>query len=152
MSASFELRIDRVIDAPREVVWRAWTQHQDEWFCPRPWRSETLVQELRPGGRSVIVMRGPDGEENRIEGVFLDVVEGERIVSTDAFTGDWVPAGPFMVRIDSFADEGDGTRYTAIARHWTREAMEGHQAMGFEAGWNAATDQLVAVARRLSVD
>ncbi|MES2337744.1 MAG: SRPBCC family protein [Pseudomonadota bacterium] len=150
MSAPYELRIERIIDVPVDVVWRAWTEHQDEWFCPRPWRSETLVQELRAGGRSSIVMRGPEGEENHLEGVFLEVVPGERIVSTDAFTHGWLPAGPFMVRIDTFEDIGGRTRYTATARHWTREAMEQHAAMGFDAGWNAATDQLVAVSERLA--
>ncbi|WP_447414905.1 SRPBCC domain-containing protein, partial [Clostridium perfringens] len=62
----------------------------------------------------------------------------------------WVPAGPFMVRIDDFAPEGDGTRYTATARHWTAEARDRHAAMGFEAGWNAATDQLEAIAREMA--
>ncbi len=150
MNGPFELSIERVIDAPVEAVWRAWTEHQDEWFCPRPWRSETLVQELRAGGRSAIVMRGPDGEENHLEGMFLEVVPAARIVSTDAFTDGWVPAGPFMVRIDTFEAVDGGTRYTATARHWTAEAMEQHRTMGFEAGWNAATDQLVEVARRLA--
>ena len=139
-----------MIDAPVAAVWRAWTEHQDEWFCPRPWTSETLVQELRAGGRSMIVMRGPDGEENRSEGVFLEVVPERLIVSTDAFTKGWVPAGPFMARIDRLEAVDGGTRYTAIARHWTPETMEQHRAMGFEVGWNAATDQLVDVARRLS--
>ena len=150
MSDRYELSIERVIDAPVDVVWRAWTEHQDEWFCPRPWRSQTLVQDLRAGGRSAIVMRGPDGEENHLEGVFLEVVPGQRIVSTDAFTDGWIPGGPFMVRIDDFADDGGKTRYTATARHWTQEAMDQHRAMGFEAGWNAATDQLVEVVERLA--
>lgn len=146
MTESYELSITRLIDAPVEAVWRAWTQDTGAWFCPRPWHAEFVTQELRAGGRSNIVMRGPNGEENRLEGVYLDVVEHERIVSTDAFTAGWHPAGPFMVRLDLFADEGGKTRYTAIARHWTKEARDNHAAMGFEAGWNAATDQLEAIA------
>jgi uncharacterized protein YndB with AHSA1/START domain len=150
MTAQHELSITRLIDAPIDAVWRAWTEHQDEWFCPRPWRSETQVQELHAGGRSVIVMRGPEGEENRLEGVFLEVVPHRRIVSTDAFTHGWVAAGPFMVRIDEFTEDGGQTRYTATARHWTAEARDQHAAMGFEVGWNAATDQLVEVVRGLA--
>ena len=95
-------------------------------------------------------MRGPGGEENRLEGVYLEVVPQVRIVATDAFTAGWHPAGPFMVRIDAFAAEGDGTRYTATARHWTAEAKASHEAMGFAAGWNASADQLEAVARSLA--
>lgn len=145
-----ELRIERLIDAPLDAVWRAWTDHGGEWFCPRPWRAEIVEQDLRAGGRSVVVMRGPEGEEHRHEGVFLEVRPGHRIVSTDVLTADWQPQGPFMVRIDEFAEEGGRTRYTAIARHWTAEARSSHEAMGFEAGWGAAADQLAAVARRLA--
>lgn len=95
-------------------------------------------------------MRGCAGEENRLEGVYLEVVPGERVVSTDALTADWRPQQPFMVRIDTFAEENGQTRYTATARHWTADACEQHRAMGFDVGWNAATDQLVEVAKRLS--
>lgn len=151
MSDTYELRIERVIDAPLDAVWRAWTEHQEEWFCPLPWRMEIVEQELRAGGRSAMVMRGPDGEENAMEGVILEVVPHTRIVSTDAFAHGWQPQGPFMVRIDEFADAGDGrTRYAAIARHWTAEARDGHAQMRFEAGWGAAADQMEAVARRLA--
>ena len=148
--ALYELSITRLIEAPVDAVWRAWTHHLDEWFCPKPWRAELVEQELKPGGRSVIVMHGPAGEQNRLEGVILDVVPQRRIVSTDALTADWRPQGPFMVRLDDFVDEGGHTRYTATARHWTREARDQHASMGFEQGWNIATDQLAAVAKRLA--
>ena len=145
-----ELSITRLIDAPLDAVWSAWTEHLSEWFVPAPWTVEIVAQDLRAGGRSAMVMRGPAGEENRLEGVYLAVIPRVRIVSTDAFAAGWVPQGPFMVRIDDFAAEGDATRYTATARHWTAEAKANHAAMGFEPGWNAATDQLAAVARRIA--
>jgi len=147
---SYELSITRLIDAPVDAVWRAWTEDTGAWFCPRPWQAEFVTQELHAGGRSEIVLRGPNGEENRLEGVYLEVVPGRRIVSTDAFTAGWMPAGPFMVRIADFAEADGKTRYTATARHWTAEARDNHAAMGFEAGWNAATDQLEAIAKQLA--
>ncbi|WBH15602.1 SRPBCC family protein [Sphingomonas radiodurans] len=147
-----ELRIERLIDAPVATVWQAWTEHFAEWFVPRPWTVEVVEQDLRTGGRSAMVMRGPEGESNPSEGVFLEVVPGRRIVSTDAFRADWEPQEPFMVRIDEFADAEGKTRYTAIARHWTVEARDQHAAMGFEAGWNAATDQLEEVVRRIAAE
>ena len=146
---SHELTIERLIDAPVATVWQAWTEHFADWFVPRPWSVEVTAMDLRAGGRSAMVMRGPNGEEQPSEGVYLEVVPQQRIVSTDAFLPGWVPAGPFMVRIDDFADEGGKTRYTAIARHWTPEARDQHAAMGFEAGWNAATDQLEEVVARI---
>lgn len=145
----YELKIERLIDAPVAVVWEAWTAHYAEWFAPRPWTVEVIENDLRPGGRCAMVMRGPDGEEMPSDGVYLEVTPQRRIVSTDAFLPGWIPAGPFMVRIDAFADEGGQTRYTAIARHWTQEARDQHADMGFETGWNAATDQLEEVVARL---
>ena len=145
-----ELSITRLIDAPADVVWRAWSEHRGEWFCPRPWRAEIVVDELRAGGRSHMVFHGPDGEAMPLDGVYLEVVPGRRVVSTDALDADWNPRGPNVVRIDEFADEDGRTRYTATARHWTAEAREQHLAMGFEAGWGASADQLEKVAKRLA--
>lgn len=152
MSERYELSITRLIDAPVDAVWRAWTEHGDEWFCPKPWRAEVVEQDLRAGGRSVMKMFGPEGEEMEFEGVYLEVLPGRRIVSTDALTADWHPQGPFMVRIDEFTDEGGKTRYTATARHWTAEAKAQHEQMGFETGWGASADQLADVARKVTAD
>ena len=145
-----ELSITRLIDAPVEVVWRAWSEHGAEWLCPHPWRAEIVQQDLRTGGRSRMIFHGPDGEAMLLEGVYLTVEPGTRVVSTDALDADWNPHGPFMVRLDTFADEGGRTRYTATARHWTAEAKAQHEAMGFEAGWGASADQLADVAKRLA--
>lgn len=141
----FELSIERHIDAPVERVWQAMTERFEEWFCPRPWRAEARLLEWRPGGRSLVVMHGPNGEEMANEGIVLAFEPQRRFVFTDAFAGDWRPAGPFMVGLFEIAPDGAGTRYRASARHWTREAMEQHRAMGFDAGWGAAADQLKAL-------
>ena len=97
-----------------------------------------------------MVLHGPEGETMPLEGVYLAVEPGRRVVSTDALDADWNPRTPFMVRIDDFTAEGAGTRYTATARHWTAEARDQHLAMGFEAGWGASAEQLAEVARRLA--
>jgi uncharacterized protein YndB with AHSA1/START domain len=71
--------------------------------------------------------------------------DDRRFAFTDAIVGDLEPAGPFMIGIWSIEPEGDGTRYTARARHWTEEASKQHADMGFEGGWGACADQLVAL-------
>ena len=142
---NLELRIERRIDAPVEKVWRLMTERLEDWFCPRPWQARIRELEWRSGGRSAIVMHGPNGEEMLNEGVVLAFEPNRRFVFTDAFTAGWRPAGPFMVGVFEVEPEGDGTRYRASARHWTRDALERHRAMGFEAGWGAAADQLKAL-------
>ena len=145
-----ELRITRLIDAPRAAVWRAWTDHLAEWWCPAPWTVEIVEQDARPGGRSAVIMHGPEGEFMPQEGVFLEIVPMERIVFTDAFTKGWIPAGPFIVGFMEFADEAGKTRYSAGARHWTEEACAQHEAMGFTDGWSKVAEQLEVVARRIA--
>ena len=149
MTDAYDLSITRLIDAPVETVWRAWTEHLADWFCPHPGTTEIVELDLRAGGRCALILRGPDAEENALEGVYLEVTPYCRIVSTDAFTAGWVPQTPFMTRLDEFFEEDGKTRYTATARHWTAEARDSHAAMGFETGWNAAPDQLEEVVRRL---
>lgn len=136
------LSVTTYIDAPPDAVWHAMTQRQEEWWCPRPWTIKIIEQDWRPGGRSAMIMRGPQGEEMPNEGVFLDVVPGRHFISTDAFTVGWKPAGPFMVGTWAIAPEGTGTRYTASASHWTNEAYEQHKAMGFDEGWGTCAAQL----------
>ncbi len=84
-----ELVIERHIDAPVERVWRTMTEQFEEWFCPAPWRAEARQLEWRPGGRSLVVMHGPDGEEMPNDGVVLAFEPNRRFVFTDALTADW---------------------------------------------------------------
>jgi uncharacterized protein YndB with AHSA1/START domain len=144
-----ELVVTRFIKAPPEKVWDAMVNRIGEWFCPQPWRAEPGVQERRPGGRAEMTMFGPNGEEMPQNGTYLAWDEGRRFAMTDAIVGDLEPAGPFMIGIwDVAADTQDGvpgTLYTARARHWTEEALKQHEAMGFEAGWGLAADQLAAL-------
>lgn len=150
MTDRHELTITRLIAAPRAAVWRAYTDHLAEWWCPAPWRVEILEQDMRAGGRSAMIMRGPNGEESPQDGVYLEVIPQERIVFTDAFTAGWHPHGPFIVGIMDFADEAGGTRYNATARHWSAEAKAQHEAMGFLEGWSIVAAQLEEVAKRIA--
>ena len=141
-----ELSVNRLIDAPVATVWKVATERLAEWWCPKPWTAEIVEQQWRPGGRSAILMRGPNGEEMLHDGVMLEVTQGVRFVFTDAFTVGWKPQTPMMVGTMAFAGEGGKTRYTASARHWTEDAYNGHKAMGFEQGWTAVAEQLAALA------
>lgn len=141
-----DLSVTCIIAAARSTCWRVWTDRKDEWFCPKPWRAEVIEEDLRPGGRSAVQMFGPDGEETGpMEGVFLEVVPHERIVTTDAYAAGWVPQTPFMTAIWTFTDEGDATRFTATARHWDAESKARHEGMGFHPGWDQMMAQFKAL-------
>jgi uncharacterized protein YndB with AHSA1/START domain len=144
-----ELSLTRIIAASPNALFRAWTEPEllKQWFAPLPFTTETAELDVRPGGASLIVMRGPDGQEYPSRGVYLDVLADRKIVFTDAFTSAWVPSEkPFMTAIVTFEDIGGGqTRYTARALHWTAEDRDAHEKMGFYEGWGQCADQLTAL-------
>ena len=152
MSADRELVLTRLINAPREKVYRAWTEPAllKQWFAPKPYTTPIVEIDVRPGGSAYFVMRGPDGKDLPNHGVYLEVVPNEKLVSTDAYVKAWEPSEkPFMTLILTFEDEGGKTRYTARARHWTVADRETHEKMGFHEGWGICADQLEALVAKL---
>jgi uncharacterized protein YndB with AHSA1/START domain len=150
--ANRELTLTRLIDAPRDTLFRAWTEPDllKQWFTPRPWTTPVVETDVRPGGASYILMRGPDGNEFPNRGVYLEVVKDRKLVFTDAYTEAWQPSGkPFMTAVLTFEDEGGKTRYTARVHHWNEADRESHEKMGFHEGWGKATDQLEALVKTL---
>ncbi len=147
------LTLDRVLDAPVAALWRCWSEPDllKQWFCPKPWYVSEARIDLRPGGEFFTVMNGPENERFANPGIVLEVQPERLLVTTDAFRPGWIPGDQaFMVARVSFAPEGARrTRYLAQAMHWTDEALRQHEEMGFHPGWNAAADQLEALAQSL---
>lgn len=147
-----DLVLERVVDVPPEKVWAAWTrpEHLVKWFTPRPWSTVDCEIDLRPGGIFRTVMRSPEGEDHDNVGCYLEVVENERLVFTDALGPGWRPnPEPFMTAVVSIEPHGDGTKYTAIALHKDEADRAKHEEMGFHEGWGKALDQLVEHAKSL---
>lgn len=147
-----ELVLSRIIAAPPEKLYRAWTEMQllKQWFAPAPYTTPVAEFDLRPGGASLIVMRDPDGNDLPNPGMFLEVVPNQRLVFTDAYTGAWQPsAKAFMTVILTFEPVPGGTRYTARVRHWSVEDRKAHEEMGFHEGWGQCADQLAALVATL---
>ncbi|HEY5768828.1 MAG TPA: SRPBCC family protein [Terrimicrobium sp.] len=143
-----ELVISRIIDAPPERVFKAWTDPEllKQWFAPLPYTTPVAELDVRPGGANLIVMRGPDGNDLPNRGVYLEVVKNEKLVITDAYTEAWEPSEkPFMTLIVTFENEGGKTKYTARVRHWTVADRETHEKMGFHQGWGQCADQLATL-------
>jgi uncharacterized protein YndB with AHSA1/START domain len=147
-----DLSFTRTLKAPRRLVWECWTtpRHIREFFVPRPHKVTACDIDLRVGGRFNTTF-DVDGNVMDNHGVFLDVVDGEKLVFTDAYTEGWKPApDPFMTAILLLSDaEGGGTTYTAIARHRSAESRKTHEDMGFYSGWGTVGDQLEEYAATL---
>jgi len=147
------LSVSRTLHASRDAVWRCWTEGAllKRWFTPAPWTVPGADLDPRPGGRMNVTMAGPGGERVESVGCFLEVVPGERLIFTDAFAEGFLPrAEPFVTSAVAFSDaRGGGTDIVWTARHATAEARARHVEMGMEQGWNAALDQLDALAGTL---
>jgi len=149
-----DLLVSRHIDAPRSLIWEAWTVPENlvQWWCPRPWTTELRAFELYPGGAFHAVMHGPDGGISDNPGVFLEIVPQERIVFTSMLVKGWRPASPWLALTGIFTmeDEGDGTRYTARALHKDDADRQQHEELGFYEGWNTCITQLSDFTRNLA--
>lgn len=148
-----DLEISRVVDVPREKLWKAWTTPgiAKKWFAPAPWTVAECEIDPRPGGIFCLVMRSPEGEETpRTEGCVLEAVPHEKFVWTDSLQPGFRPAAnAFMTAEITFEDHKEGTLYTARVLHKNTEDRQKHADMGFESGWNQCLDQLIAIARTL---
>ncbi len=155
LDPSTDLTFTRKIAAPRALLWECWTtpEHIKHFFVPKPHQVTDCQIDLRPGGRFNTTFK-VDGKEMRNDGVCLEVVDGRRLVFTDAYTEDWKPAAdPFMTAIIDFEDHPDGgTTYTATARHRSADARQRHEDMGFHGGWGTVATQLEAYANTLLSD
>ena len=108
-----EIVITRVFDAPRELVWKAWTdpKHVSKWWGPRGFTTTIHEMDVRPGGVWRQTMHGPDSTDYPNKSVFLEIVKHERIV----YTLDGGKQGSRGVNCEStwtFEEEGDKTRVT----------------------------------------
>ena len=142
----FDLVLDREIDVPVDLVWKAWTtpEHVKHWFVPRPWTITSCEIDLRRGGAFSTVMRSPEGDEFPNVGCYLDIVPHERLVFTDTLLPGYRPASnPFFTAVLDLVAKGDRTQYTATAIHGDEEARKKHEDMGFHDGWGTVLTQMV---------
>jgi len=150
-----DLVLERIVDVPRELVWAAWTvpDRVVKWFTPAPWRTIACQIDLRPGGAFQTTMLSPEGKEFPNTGCYLEVVENEKLVWTNALAPGFRPCNltfidlPFTAMI-MLEPHGKGTKYSAMALHMDGEGRDKHAAMGFGDGWGKALDQLVAMIKQ----
>ncbi|HYF00501.1 MAG TPA: SRPBCC family protein [Planctomycetota bacterium] len=162
MDAKRDLVLERVVDVPPELIWKAWTdpKHLTPWFTPDPWKTVGCEIDLRPGGRFHTVMRSPEGQEFPSDGCYLEIVPNRRLVWTSALEPGYRPAKRtatpgheceelLFTCVLTLEPQGKGTKYTATALHMTEADAAKHATMGFHEGWGKCLDQLVAYVKTL---
>lgn len=149
---TLDLSFERVVDVAPELIWKAWTTPKLilKWFTPAPWKTIDCEIDLRPGGIFRTTMLSPEGKEYPNTGCYLELVENERLVWTDALEPGFRPtrrttdSGIFtFTAVVSMAKHARGTRYSALAMHRSEADRKVHFDMGFEEGWGKALDQLL---------
>jgi uncharacterized protein YndB with AHSA1/START domain len=157
-----DLVLERIIDVPRELVWKAWTTPEllMPWFCPLPWKTVECEIDLRVGGRFYTVMQSPEGQKFPNTGCYLELVKNEKLTWTNALELGFRPVKPpeaspghecaefLMTATIMLAPHANGTKYTALVQHQNVAARIAHEKMGFEEGWGACLDQLVAFIKK----
>lgn len=155
-----DLSFTRIIDIPKALVWRAWTEPDllMPWFCPLPWKTIDCEIDLRPGGIFRTTMQSPEGREFPGTSCYLEVIPNQKLVWTNALLPGYRPSfvletcgtddtGFMFTAMIELEDHAEGTRYTATVIHADEAGCKKHAEMGFESGWGAALDQLVAMVK-----
>ena len=143
VSAQPDVTIVRVFDAPRALVWKAWTDSSllAQWFGPTHFTNPVCEVDARTGGTMRITMQGPDGTQYPMVAAYDEVVEPERIVWTTDVEHDGNVR--FVIRqVTTFAENG-GTTEVTIRAFILRATPESDGALGgMEEGWNQSLDTL----------
>lgn len=156
------ITIERVFDAPRELVWKAWTDPEmvKKWWGPKDFTAPSIKIDLRVGGKYVYCMRGPAGSKFDKDfwtaGTFKEIVPQEKIVVTDHFSdenGNMVDPKDFgmdenfpkeMEVTVRFEDAGNGKTKLTIEypKPESDTQFEAMKKSGMEVGWNQSLDKL----------
>lgn len=140
----------RELDAPRELVWRAWSDPAQiaAWYAPEGFTVPRIELDFRPGGVMELDMQGPDGTIYPNRSTFVEIAPMERIVLDDRVQesdawGDTPP--PDSVQTITFTELPDNrTRLTVVVRLNSIPARDAMIEMGAATGWNQTLDKLTA--------
>ncbi len=136
------LTLKRTFNAPLQLVWEAWTkaEHIIHWWGPKGMDIKVVEHDFKVGGKWKYVMTMPDGNEFVANGVYLVIVEFEKITSSANFKP--MTEGVEIQAI--FEAEGDRTNFTFHCIHETEEYCRQQEKMGFYNGWGSVFDRLAA--------
>ena len=134
------LTIERTLDAPRSLVWQAWTQpeHIAKWWGPKGMETKIVEHQFEVGGSWKFSMTMPDGKEFTTEGVYTVIIEPEKICSS----ADFKPMTEGVEIQAIFKEDGNKTIFTFNVVHPTEEYCKQQEEMGFYNGWGSVFTNL----------
>lgn len=137
-----EIVITRVIDAPRSLVFQAWTdsRHVAQWWGPTGFTNTVCEMDVRPGGVWRFIMHGPDGVEYKNRVVYIEIVRAERLVYSHGGDDEDEP-GQFHVTV-TFAEQGGKTQLTMRMRFDSAAERDKTVEFGAIKGGNQTLDRL----------
>ena len=138
-----EIVMTRVFDAPRRLVWEAWTnpEHLPRWMLgPEGWSMPVCDLDLRPGGAWHFVWRRADGTEMEMRGEYREIAAPERLVSTESWGGDW----PETLITLILSEEDSKTTITQTILYPSKEARDAALKTGMSDGVSVSFDRLAA--------
>jgi uncharacterized protein YndB with AHSA1/START domain len=145
-----ELVLTRVFDAPRELVFKVWTDpaHLVHWWGPKGFTNPVCQLDARPGGAIRIHMRGPDGTVYPMAGVYKEIVEPERIVfASGALDSAGHPLFEVLTSV-TFAEQAGKTTLTLHARVTMSTPAAAPHLGGMTEGWTQSLERLAAYVAR----
>lgn len=142
-AAERELTIRRTFNAPRALVFKAWTepQHLAQWSCPRGFTSLENTGELRVGGAFAARMRSPEGSDHRLRGVYREIVPPERLVFTHAWIEEDGTPGPETIVTVTLAERNARTEMTFHQGNFASVASRD----GHAQGWSSCFERLAVL-------
>lgn len=134
------LSLEKIFDAPIELVWEAWTssEHIVKWWAPPGMELTVLAHEFKVGGHWKYAMPMPDGTEFVSEGTYKEIVEMEKIVTSADFR-------PMTEKVElhvHFERLDNQTKFSFSVIHETEDYCKQQEQMGFYNGWGSAFDRL----------
>lgn len=147
----WDLELTRVFHAPRELVWEVWTDpaHLAQWWGPDGFNNPVCEVDLRPGGALHIVMRGPDGVDYPMTGVFNEIVPPEKLVFT-SIVDDGADVHFEVLTTVTFTEQGGKTELTLQARVVAASEAAAMHLNGMQEGWTQSLARLGAYLGSLS--
>jgi uncharacterized protein YndB with AHSA1/START domain len=144
-----EIVMARVFDAPRTLVWEAWTnpEHVPHWMLgPEGWTMPVCEIDLRPGGAWHFVWRRSDGTEMEMRGEYREITPPERLVSTESWGGDW----PETLNTLILTEDDGKTTMTQTVLYPSTEARDAALETGMKEGASESFDRLAAHLRTMA--